>query len=277
MTGKRSLVALATLPLVAVSGFGVSSRGSAAVGTAVSNVNVNANVALALQAPTVGRAAPFSPLFVASSASSNIDELSEGNKKALLSIEKEIEKANRQKEKYLEKVSKFDDISSTLEKKKNDYLDGLALGKVPEGTNFSETTARSAVKALMWRVIAGSVTFVTSLKFSGSIKVALSIVGSDFLSKAATMFIGERLMNKSQAGRQSGADDAGRSLAKALIWRLFAICNTLAAGLLISKDLSIASKIAGSDAIFKTALMFVYERVWAKVEWGKEYNIDFLI
>ena len=271
MTGKRSLVALATLPLVAVSGFGVSSRGSAAVGS-----SVNANVAL--QAPSVGRAAPFSPLFVASAAaSSNIDELSEGNKKALLSIEKEIEKANRQKEKYLEKVNKFDDISSTLEKKKNDYLDGLALGKVPEGTNFSETTARSAVKALMWRVIAGSVTFVTSLKFSGSIKVALSIVGSDFLSKAATMFIGERLMNKSQAGRQSGADDAGRSLAKALIWRLFAICNTLAAGLLISKDLSVASKIAGSDAIFKTALMFVYERVWAKIEWGKEYNIDFLI
>lgn len=274
MTGKRSLVALATLPLVAVSGFGVSSRGSAAVG-GVPNVHVNANAAL--QAPSVGRAAPFSPLFVASSASSNIDELSEGNKKALLSIEKEIEKANRQKEKYLEKVNKFDDISSTLEKKKNVYLDGLALGKVPEGTNFSETTARSAVKALMWRVIAGSVTFVTSLKFSGSVKVALSIVGSDFLSKAATMFIGERLMNKSQAGRQSGADDAGRSLAKALIWRLFAICNTLVAGLLISKDLSIASKIAGSDAIFKTALMFVYERVWAKIEWGKEYNIDFLI
>ena len=167
--------------------------------------------------------------------------------------------------------------TSTLEKQKNDYLQGLSLGKVPEGANFSETTARSAVKALMWRVIAGSVTFITSLKFSGSVKVALSIVGSDFLSKAATMFIGERLMNKSQAGRKSGADDAGRSLAKALIWRLFAICNTLAAGLLISKDLSVASKIAGSDAIFKTGLMFVYERVWAKIEWGKEYQIDFLI
>jgi len=263
MTGKRSLVALAALPLV-VSGFGVSSRGSAAV--------AGPNVHVALHAPAVR--ATFSPLFVASAA---IDELSEGNKKALLSIEKEIEKAKRQKEKYLEKVNQFDDISSTLEKKKNDYLDGLALGTVPEGANFSETTARSAVKALMWRVIAGSVTFITSLKFSGSIKVALSIVGSDFLSKAATMFIGERLMNKSQAGRQSGADDAGRSLAKALIWRLFAICNTLAAGLLISKDLSIASKIAGSDAIFKTALMFVYERVWAKIEWGKEYQIDFLI
>mmetsp|Transcript_12892 Transcript_12892/g.27834 ORF Transcript_12892/g.27834 Transcript_12892/m.27834 type:complete len:309 (+) Transcript_12892:97-1023(+) len=306
-TGKRSLRSAAlvvTLPLV-VSGFGVVSRGAVSTipstgtrSTTSSSICNNSNGVLKLTTPPVVGVSPaalvtgtaaaagrggsnassrLSPLFVASESNKIVDDLSEGNKKALQSIEKEIEKANKQKEKYLEKVSKFDDISSTLEKKKNDYLQGLSLGKVSEGANFSETTARSAVKALMWRVIAGSVTFVTSLKFSGSIKVALSIVGSDFLSKAATMFIGERLMNKSQAGRKSGADDAGRSLAKALIWRLFAICNTLAAGLLISKDLSVASKIAGSDAIFKTALMFVYERVWAKIEWGKEYQIDFLI
>ena len=39
----------------------------------------------------------------------------------------------------------------------------------------------------------------------------------------------------------------------------------------ISKDLSVASKIAGSDALFKTALMFVYERAWANIKWGKDY------
>jgi len=91
------------------------------------------------------------------------------------------------------------------------------------------------------------------------------------------MFIGERLMNKSKAGRKGGADDVGRSLAKALVWRLFAIVNTLTMSWVIAKDFSMASKIAGSDAIFKTGLMFFYERVWAKVEWGKEYNIEFSI
>jgi uncharacterized membrane protein len=69
----------------------------------------------------------------------------------------------------------------------------------------------------------------------------------------------------------------GRSLMKALIWRLFAVVNTLTMAILIAKDLSIASKIAGSDAIFKTALMFFYERVWAKIQWGKEYLIEFSI
>ena len=143
---------------------------------------------------------------------------------------------------------------------------------VETAASFSESTLRSAVKAFMWRIIAGSITFATSLQFSGSVASALSIVGSDFGSKMATMFIGERLMNTSQAGRKSGSDAASRSLAKALIWRLFAIANSLTVAIFITKDLSVAGKIAGSDAICKTGLMFAYERAWAKVEWGKTYD-----
>ena len=84
-------------------------------------------------------------------------------------------------------------------------------------------------------------------------------------------------MNKSKAGRKAGADDAGRSLAKALIWRAFAICNTLTMAIFVSKDLSVASKIASTDAVFKTALMYVYERVWARIEWGKEYQMEYFL
>lgn len=91
------------------------------------------------------------------------------------------------------------------------------------------------------------------------------------------MYIGERLMNQSQAGRKSGADNVQRSLAKALLWRLFAVTTTLTMSFMIAKNLSMASKIAGSDAIFKTGLMFLFERVWAKIEWGKEYLIEFSI
>lgn len=218
-----------------------------------------------------------SPLFASTESVSDESALSEGNKAALRSIEKEMEKFNRKREKALQSLSKYEEGLQFLEKKKTDYLEGIKLGKTPEGGNFSETTMRSAVKSMMWRVIAGLVTLITSLRFSGSLKTALSIVSSDFFSKALTMFIGERLMNKSQAGRKKGADDVGRSIAKALIWRAFAICNTLTMSLFFAKDLSIASKIAGSDAIFKTGLMFVYERVWARIEWGKEYQIEFAI
>lgn len=192
-------------------------------------------------------------------------------------IDQKIQNYEKKQQKYLSKLESAKAELEKFQQTKQRYLEGLKLGDGSDSADFSETTARSLVKSMMWRVIAGSVTFITSLRFSGNISTALSIVGSDFFSKAATMFIGERLMNKSQAGRKSGADDVGRSLAKALLWRLFAICNTLTMSLLIAKDLSIASKIAGSDAVFKTGLMFVYERVWAKIEWGKEYLIEFSI
>lgn len=191
-------------------------------------------------------------------------------------IDQKIEKFEKQQKKYSAMVESARAELEKFQATKQRYLAGTQLGG-GESASFSETSARSLVKSMMWRVIAGGVTFLTSLRFSGSISTALSIVGSDFFSKAATMFIGERIMNKSQAGRKKGADAIGRSLAKALLWRVFAICNTLTMSYLIAKNLSMASKIAGSDAIFKTGLMFAYERVWAKIEWGKEYLIEFSI
>ncbi|EJK62229.1 hypothetical protein THAOC_17166 [Thalassiosira oceanica] len=192
-------------------------------------------------------------------------------------IDAKIQKYESEQERFARKAAEAQSQIEKFKASRQKYLNGGSIGGDTEAANFSETTQRSLVKSMMWRVIAGSVTFFTSLRFSGNISTALSIVGSDFFSKAATMFVGERLMNKSQAGRKGGADDLGRSLAKALLWRLFAIANTLTMSYFIAKDLSMASKIAGSDAIFKTGLMFAYERVWAKIEWGKEYIIEFSI
>ena len=150
-------------------------------------------------------------------------------------LEKEEAVLDKKRAQAMEHLNKLEKSLNEVKSKKKEYLNGVTLASTPKGGNFSETTVRSAVKAFCWRIIAGSVTFITSLRFSGSVATALTIVGSDFFSKAFTMFIGERLMNKSQAGRTSGADNAGRSLVKALIWRLFAICNTLTMAIFIAK------------------------------------------
>lgn len=162
-------------------------------------------------------------------------------------------------------------LLSTLDvfcSEKNEQVKGEGNHNLNEQA-FEESNLRSLVKSMMWRMIAGTVTFTTSYAFSQSISHSLRIVFSDFFSKVLTMFIAERLLNKSSAGRQSGADSASRSLAKAILWRLFAICNTMLFAGFIAKDLSVASKIAGPDAIFKTSMMFAYERAWANVTWGK--------
>ena len=215
--------------------------------------------------------APLSPLFVSTIQDPN----GTSDSPVIRSLDAEMEKAKKVRDKYQQKLSTFESRLVELEQKKNQYLEGSKLGEVE--SNFSETTARSAVKAMSWRVIAGTVTLLTSLKVSGSIAVAMKIVGSDFFSKAFTMFIGERLMNKSSAGRKGGADSTGRSVAKALIWRLFAIANTLTVSYFVAGNLKMASKIAGSDAIFKTGLMIFYERAWSNVEWGKEYLVEYSI
>jgi uncharacterized membrane protein len=211
------------------------------------------------------------PLFSASSSGSSI------NDGVMRQLEREEAQLQQRRQDALTQLSKYETSLQQLANKKAEYIAADQLAKSPPGGSFSETAIRSAVKAFVWRIVAGAVTFATTLKFSGSVAVAVQVVGADFFSKALTMFIGERLMNKSQAGRKAGSDEAGRSLAKALIWRLFAICTTLTTAVFISKDLSVASKIAGSDAIFKTGLMFFYERVWARVAWGKKYLIEFSI
>jgi uncharacterized membrane protein len=132
-----------------------------------------------------------------------------------------------------------------------------------------ETTQRSLVKALSWRLTAGIVTLCTSLYFSGSLKAALGIVGADFASKSVTMFVGERLWNKSNVGRSSKGDSWTRSLMKALVWRVFAASNTLISAGLLAGAWDAALKIAGADSVIKTTLFVVFERVWAAIAWGR--------
>ena len=141
---------------------------------------------------------------------------------------------------------------------------------------FSETPVRSFVKAAGWRFTAGIVTAITSYIFTKSLAAAAAIVGWDLCSKSVTMFIGERIWNKFDWGKEEGeggtdgGDSAKRSLAKAIAWRIFAATNTFVGATLLNKGKAgVAGKIAGSDSVVKTVLFFFYERVWAKIAWGK--------
>jgi len=197
--------------------------------------------------------------------------LSDEDHKVLNSIDMEILRVMKSNEKKMKELLKVESRIEDLENRKGQYVENLSLSN-PYVENFHETSLRSVAKALSWRLIGGSITFLSSLSFSGSLSTAFSMVGSDFFSKVATMFIGERLMDKSQFGRNSGADDMSRSLVKALLWRLFAVSNTLVFAVFFAEDIKIACKIASFDSIFKTALMFFFERTWSSIEWGKEYE-----
>lgn len=109
------------------------------------------------------------------------------------SIMKEFErkeaKIQKRREEAMARLDKYETTLQDLQSKKAEYQAAGQIAAPPAGGTFSETTMRSAVKAFAWRVVAGTITFMTTLQFSGSMKTALQVVGTDFFSKAATMFM----------------------------------------------------------------------------------------
>ena len=63
-----------------------------------------------------------------------------------------------------------------------------------------ETKIRSITKAVSYRFLATSTTFVLALVFTGSIEIATSISILDFVFKLGVYFINERLWNLTSWG-----------------------------------------------------------------------------
>lgn len=102
----------------------------------------------------------------------------------IVDIDKKIAVVRKNMKKYEAKLCKFTSQIETLEKRKELYIGENVMGKLQ---NLSESTARSAVKALLWRMIAASITFINTMKFSKNMVYSFQVVGSDFVCKAWTM------------------------------------------------------------------------------------------
>ena len=136
--------------------------------------------------------------------------------------------------------------------------------------NFRETPQRSLVKAVLWRVFSGTVSFCTSYCFSQSSTVAVQFVSVSFLPKALLLFLGDQAVAASPVGRARGADTISRSLVKAVVLRTVSILiNVSIATLALRQSLAVAAHIVSSDTVVKTCSLFVYERLWAHASWGK--------
>jgi uncharacterized membrane protein len=61
-----------------------------------------------------------------------------------------------------------------------------------------------------------------------------------------------------------------RSGVKAITWRVVGTVDTFVLSLLITHKPITAASIAGFEVLTKTVLYYYHERVWNKVEWGRE-------
>lgn len=65
-------------------------------------------------------------------------------------------------------------------------------------------------------------------------------------------------------------DSSLRSLVKVVIWRIMAICVTATVTYVVTGKTELAVAIGTLDAIVKTAIHFIHERIWDRISFGRE-------
>jgi uncharacterized membrane protein len=63
-----------------------------------------------------------------------------------------------------------------------------------------------------------------------------------------------------------------RSFVKALTWRTTGTLDTFLISLLITKQPFIAASIASVEVLTKIVLYYFHERLWNKIQWGRNNN-----
>jgi uncharacterized membrane protein len=61
-----------------------------------------------------------------------------------------------------------------------------------------------------------------------------------------------------------------RSFAKSITWRVIAIISTFVIGYIMSGSLAFAASLSVVSNLINFVLYYVHERVWLKVDWGKQ-------
>jgi uncharacterized membrane protein len=61
-----------------------------------------------------------------------------------------------------------------------------------------------------------------------------------------------------------------RSFAKSITWRIIAIISTFVIGYIMSGSLAFAASLSLVSNLINFVLYYVHERVWLKVNWGRQ-------
>lgn len=65
-----------------------------------------------------------------------------------------------------------------------------------------------------------------------------------------------------------GREAHGRSLAKAVSWRITGTIDTFIISYIVTGKATIAGSIAAVELMTKIALYYFHERIWAVIPWG---------
>lgn len=136
--------------------------------------------------------------------------------------------------------------------------------------NHSETVARSIVKAVSWRILGTLDTVIIAYFVTGTIAQALSIGFIEWASKMILYFLHERAWNSFHWGKTLGKEKVGRSVVKAIGWRILGTLDTILIAYFVTGTITQALSIGFIEWASKMVLYFVHERSWNMFHWGKK-------
>ena len=134
----------------------------------------------------------------------------------------------------------------------------------------------SLCKAVSWRIIGSSDTFLIAWIISGAVAKAGLIAVVEFLTKPLLYYLHERVWARASFGLDFSAGPKApgsaavserrtRSLVKAVSWRIIATLDTIIIALLITGSLPASLAIGVIEIITKTILYYFHERLWNRM------------
>jgi len=137
------------------------------------------------------------------------------------------------------------------------------------------TKKRSLIKSLTWRILGSIDTFILSLviiNYSSekyTYDLALYIASFEIITKTILYYFHERIWNFFKIGRLKEKVRRGRSLFKAVTWRIIASLDTFFLSYIITGRFDWATSIAIFEIITKAIIYYFHERAWNRVKWGR--------
>ena len=137
------------------------------------------------------------------------------------------------------------------------------------------TKKRSLIKSLTWRLLGSIDTFILSLiiiNYSSekyTYDLALYIASFEIITKTILYYFHERIWNIFKIGRLKEKVKRGRSLFKAMTWRIIASLDTFFISYIITGRFDWATSIAIFEIITKAIIYYFHERAWNRVKWGR--------
>lgn len=133
----------------------------------------------------------------------------------------------------------------------------------------TESSYRSAIKAISWRIVGTLDTIIISRFISGQNDVALKIGTAEIITKYVLYFVHERLWNFALGERPA---KSFHLIIKSITWRVVGTADTIFLAWYFSGNFETGLQIGSLELLTKIILYYIHERIWIRVKLGTFRN-----